>query len=146
MALVTANRILLNENATNKKELIKRMAKLFVEDGVVDDYETYVAALMEREAIAPTAVGFDVGLPHGKSTAVKYPAAAFARLTTPIIWNEEEDEVAEYIFMLAIPTTAAGNEHINILVELSKKILDDDFRELLSKSNNIEEILKAINN
>lgn len=146
MALVTANRVLLNEPATSKNELIRKMAKLFVEDGVVDDYEAYVTALMEREAIAPTAVGYEVGLPHGKSAAVKYPAAAFARLSAPVMWNQEDDENAEYIFMLAIPTAAAGNEHINILVDLSKKILDDDFRELLSKSNDVEEILNAINN
>lgn len=146
MALVTKNRILLNENATDKNELIKKIAKLFVEDGVVENYDAYVEALMERERIAPTAVGFEVGLPHGKSSAVKYPAAAFARLTNPIMWCEEEEEKAQYIFMLAIPTAAAGNEHINILVDLSKKILDDDFRELLSKTDDVEQIMSAINN
>lgn len=145
MALINANRILLNKTMKNKNEAIKEMAKLFVEDGVVDNYDEYLKSLMDREAIAETAVGYEVGLPHGKSTAVKYPAVAFARLSKDIMWSEEEQETAKFIFMLAIPT-AAGNEHINILVNLSKKILDDDFRELLSKSNDVEEIMNAINN
>ncbi len=146
MELINTNRILLNKVMKNKNEAIKEMAKLFVEDGIVDNYDEYLKALMDREAIAETAVGYEVGLPHGKSAAVKYPAVAFARLSNDIMWSEEEQETAKYIFMLAIPSAAAGNEHINILVNLSKKILDDDFRELLSKSNDVKEIMDAINN
>ena len=107
MALINANRILLNKTMKNKNEAIKEMAKLFVEDGVVDNYDEYLKSLMDREAIAETAVGYEVGLPHGKSTAVKYPAVAFARLSKDIMWSEEEQETAKFIFMLAIPTAAA---------------------------------------
>ena len=121
MALINANRILLNKTMKNKNEAIKEMAKLFVEDGVVDNYDEYLKSLMDREAIAETAVGYEVGLPHGKSTAVKYPAVAFARLSNDIMWSEEEQETAKFIFMLAIPSAAAGNEHINILVIFLKK-------------------------
>ena len=147
MKLITEKRVLLNENFKDKKEAIEKMARLFVNDGVIEenDYENYLSSLLEREEIASTAVGFEVGLPHGKSSVVKYPGVAFARLKNPIIWCKEEKEVAKYIFMLAIPSAAVGNEHINILVDLSKKLLDDDFREVLSNSKAIETIVKAIN-
>lgn len=42
MALINANRILLNKTMKNKNEAIKEMAKLFVEDGVVDNYDEYL--------------------------------------------------------------------------------------------------------
>lgn len=145
MQLISEKRVLLNEVAADKNELIKKMAKLFVEEGIVEDYEAYLAALFEREEISPTAVGYDVGLPHGKTSAVKQAGVAFARLANPILWSAEEEEDAKFVFMLAIPAEAVGNEHINILVELSKKILDDDFRELLANAENIGDIVNAIN-
>ncbi|NME35313.1 MULTISPECIES: PTS sugar transporter subunit IIA [Fusobacterium] len=145
MELIVKNRVLLDKTFSNKEEAIKEMAKLFLEEGIVEDYKKYVESLFERENIAPTAVGYEVGLPHGKSDAVTRPAVAFARLNEEILWDSEENENAKFIFMLAIPNAAAGNEHINILVNLSKKILDDDFRDLITKATSTEEIVKAIN-
>lgn len=145
MELIVKNRVLLDKTFSNKEEAIKEMAKLFLEEGIVEDYEKYVESLFDRENIAPTAVGYEVGLPHGKSDAVIRPAVAFARLNEEILWDSEENENAKFIFMLAIPNAAAGNEHINILVNLSKKILDDDFRDLITKATSTEEIVKAIN-
>lgn len=145
MELIVKNRVLLDKTFSNKEEAIKEMAKLFLEEGIVEDYDKYVESLFDRENIAPTAVGYEVGLPHGKSDAVTRPAVAFARLNEEILWDSEENENAKFIFMLAIPNVAAGNEHINILVNLSKKILDDDFRDLITKATSTEEIVKAIN-
>ncbi|MCI6152177.1 PTS sugar transporter subunit IIA [Fusobacterium perfoetens] len=145
MELIVKNRVLLDKTFSNKEEAIKEMAKLFLEEGIVEDYDKYVESLFDRENIAPTAVGYEVGLPHGKSDAVTRPAVAFARLNEEILWDSEENENAKFIFMLAIPNAAAGNEHINILVNLSKKILDDDFRDLITKATSTEEIVKAIN-
>lgn len=145
MELIVKNRVLLDKTFSNKEEAIKEMAKLFLEEGIVEDYDKYVESLFDRENIAPTAVGYEVGLPHGKSDAVIRPAVAFARLNEEILWDSEENENAKFIFMLAIPNAAAGNEHINILVNLSKKILDDDFRDLITKATSTEEIVKAIN-
>ncbi len=146
MELISKKRVLLDVEFSSKEEAIKEMAKVFLEEGIVEDYDLYLKSLLEREEISPTAVGYDVGLPHGKSDTVKYPAVAFARLKNEVVWDKEEEDNAKYIFMLAIPNEAAGNEHINILVNLSKKILDDDFRETIEKATTIETILDTINN
>lgn len=145
MALTMENLVMLDVECASKQEVIEMMAKKVADEGIAENYEEYLAALMAREEIAATAVGYDVGLPHGKSTTVKTAAVAFARLKNPVLWSEEEDEYAKMVFMLAIPDGEKGTTHINILVDLSKKILDDDFRNGLEKAATAEEAVALIN-
>jgi PTS system fructose-specific IIA component len=35
------------------------------------------------------------------------------------------------VFMIAVPEAAAGNEHLQILIALSRKLIDSEFREKL---------------
>lgn len=137
--------VILDVECASKQEIIEMMAKKVADEGIAENYDEFLASLMAREEISATAVGYDVGLPHGKSTTVKAAAVAFARLKNPVLWSEEEKENAKMVFMLAIPDGEKGTTHINILVELSKKILDDDFRTGLEKAQTAEEAVKLIN-
>ncbi len=145
MALTVENLIVLDAECTSKREVIEMMAKKITDEGIAENYEEYLDSLLKREEISATAVGYDVGLPHGKSTTVKRAAVAFARLKNPVLWSEEEDEYAKMVFMLAIPDGEKGTTHINILVDLSKKILDDDFRAGLEKATTAAEAAALIN-
>ena len=145
MALTVENLVMLDVECATKEEVIKMMAKKVADEGIAENYEEYLDSLMKREEIAATAVGYDVGLPHGKSTTVKRAAVAFAGLKNPVLWSADEDEYAKMVFMLAIPDGEKGTTHINILVDLSKKILDDDFRAGLEKATTAEEAVKLIN-
>lgn len=145
MALTMENLIVLDAECTSKREVIEMMAKKITDEGIAENYEEYLDSLLKREEISATAVGYDVGLPHGKSTTVKRAAVAFARLKNPVLWSEEEDEYAKMVFMLAIPDGEKGTTHINILVDLSKKILDDDFRAGLEKAATAAEAAALIN-
>lgn len=145
MALTVENLIVLDAECISKREVIEMMAKKITDEGIAENYEEYLDSLLKREEISATAVGYDVGLPHGKSTTVKRAAVAFARLKNPVLWSEEEDEYAKMVFMLAIPDGEKGTTHINILVDLSKKILDDDFRAGLEKAATAAEAAALIN-
>ncbi len=145
MGLITEKLVMLELDCSTKKEVMEKMAKAISDEGFVEDYEEFLTALHRREDIAPTAVGYDVGLPHGTSKTVKKPGIAFARLKTPIMWNVEEKEIAKMVFMLAIPDEGKGTEKISVLINLSKKILDDSFREKVMRASKIDEIVKLIN-
>ena len=61
-------------------------------------------------------------------------------------WGEDgdEDEYVKYVFMIGVSDKDAGNEHMRILIKLSTSILDDDFREKLSKISTEKEALDII--
>lgn len=145
MGLTTADLIVLDLDCTAKEDVIKTLAQKMVTAGIVEDYDEFLTSLFEREEIAATTVGYDIGLPHGKAATVKKDAIAFATLKKPVVWNLENDEKVKTIFMLAIPESEKGTTHVNILVDLSKKILDNNFRDQLTKIKDVDKIVELIN-
>lgn len=136
--LINKEMIVLDMEAETKDEVIEKLAKLIEKQGKLENLEEYIAQVHKREEEYPTSVGFDVSIPHGKSDAVKSAAVAFARLKKPVVWSSEEQ--AKYVFLLAVPDKEAGDTHLRVLAQLSRKIMRDEFREKLADSNSIEEI------
>lgn len=137
-SLINKELIVLDMEAKTKDEAIQKLAELIHKQGRLENLDEYIAAVHKREEEYPTSVGFDVSIPHGKSDAVKSATVAFARLKEPVKWSM--DEQAKYIFLLAVPEKEAGNTHLQVLAQLSRKIMRDEFREKLQESNSVDEI------
>ena len=77
-----------------------------------------------------------------KSEGVKYETLAFAHLKKPIVWDGKEE--VSIIFMIGVPSPAAGNRHLEILAALFRKVIYDDFREKLVEAKKPEEIVSLL--
>lgn len=144
----TINKLVLlegNEVILSKEEAIKKLADKLEEAGFLTSCNEFLESVYLREEIAPTTVGYGIGLPHGKGSCVKESVVAFMRVKNPILWNIQDDEKVKIVFMLAVSEEEGKGTHNDILVELSKKILDSNFRKRIENSNSIEEIVKLIN-
>lgn len=144
----TINKLVLlegNEVILSKEEAIKKLADKLEEAGFLTSCNEFLESVYLREEIAPTTVGYGIGLPHGKGSCVKESVVAFMRVKNPILWNIQDDEKVKIVFMLAVSEEEGKGTHNDILVELSKKILDSNFRNRIENSNSIEEIVKLIN-
>ena len=144
----TINKLVLlegNEVVLSKEEAIKKLADKLEEAGFLTSCNEFLESVYLREEIAPTTVGYGIGLPHGKGSCVKESAVAFMRVKNPILWNIQDDEKVKIVFMLAVSEEEGKGKHNDILVELSKKILDSNFRNRIENSSSIEEIVKLIN-
>ena len=144
----TINKLVLlegNEVVLSKEEAIKKLADKLEEAGFLTSCNEFLESVYLREEIAPTTVGYGIGLPHGKGSCVKEAVVAFMRVKNPILWNIQDDEKVKIVFMLAVSEEEGKGTHNDILVELSKKILDSNFRNRIENSSSIEEIVKLIN-
>ncbi|MBP9479364.1 MAG: PTS sugar transporter subunit IIA [Sebaldella sp.] len=161
--LINERLIKLDLEAANKDEAIESLANMIHEEKKLNciwkkdgldgcqncntcSRTGFLDALKERENSFPTAVGFSYAIPHGKCGSVEDAAIAFARLKNEVKWGEDgdEDEYVKYVFMIGVSDKDAGNEHMRILIKLSTSILDDDFREKLSKISTEKEALDII--
>lgn len=140
--LITKELIALDLDLSTKEEVIKEMAKLIEAQGKLHDYDDYIKQVFEREKDFATSIGFEVAIPHGKTNAVKCASLAFTRLKNEIQWSE--DEKVKYVFLIAVPETEAGDTHLKILAQLSRKIMREEFREKLKTSSGIDEILSVL--
>ena len=118
-----------------KKDVIHRLAVELGKAGTITDTEEFYKDVLAREAISPTFVGFDMGLPHGKTDHVLEASVCFGRTAEPVVWNEESGEAADLIILIACPLAEAGDTHMKILANLSRKLMHEEFRESLRNSD-----------
>lgn len=138
--LLTAETVFLPLAAASKEACIEAMIDGLRQSGSVSDKKAYMEAVLNREAGGSTGIGFGVAIPHGKSKGVAKPGLAFARLAQPIDWQSLDGAPVSMVFMIAVPEEAAGNEHLNILVALSRKLIHEDFRGQLAAVQTADEL------
>ncbi|MNP18609.1 PTS system mannose-specific EIIBCA component [compost metagenome] len=114
--------------------------------GAVTDVEQYVQAVLTREESSSTGIGFGVAIPHGKANGVTRASLAFARLSEPTEWQSLDDEPVKIVFMIAVPAENVGNEHLQILVSLSRKLIHEEFRDSLLQAQTAEEVIEILKN
>ncbi|KKK34970.1 PTS mannose transporter subunit IIABC [Salinicoccus sediminis] len=112
--------------------------------GVLSSKESYKEAILAREAEGTTSMGMNIAIPHGKSDAVKHPAVVYGRSTEGVDWNSMDGTAARLIFMIAVPTEAAGDAHLKILQMLSRKLMDNDFRNELLEADSKEGVYELL--
>ena len=138
---INENNIISNLETEDKREIINKMTETISEEKLLNK-EKFIEDVFKREEMENTVVGFKVAIPHGKSEFINSPQIVFAKLKEEIFWGDPDEKV-KYIFLLGVPEASAG-EHIKILMNLSKKILDEKFREKLEMTDDKEELLKII--
>lgn len=71
MEIMNEQLINLHLEAQNKQDVIKQLGKLLDAANRLNDYDSYITNVLEREQITTTGIGFGIAIPHGKTDAVK---------------------------------------------------------------------------
>lgn len=135
--------VTLAEPPATKEGCIEFLLDVAVEAGRVDDREQALADLLEREEEATTGVGFGIGIPHAKTTAVSRPSVVFARSEEGIDFDAMDDKPAHLLFMLIVPAEG-GDEHLEILSSLSRALMHEEVRESLRTADSVEGVRDAL--
>ena len=139
-SLLKEQHIQLNLQASTREEVLQQMTDTLVQTGSVSDASAFVDEVLTREGTGSTGIGFSVAIPHGKSKGVAEPGLAYAHLDTPVDWNSMDGKPVSLVFLIAVPEEQAGNEHLKILVALSRKLIHAEFREQLAAAKTSQEI------
>ncbi|MDB0439385.1 PTS sugar transporter subunit IIA [Clostridioides difficile] len=137
--------IVFNLEATTKEETIKKLSRIFVENGIVDNEEEYVKSVLDREEHATTGIGNGIAIPHGKSDAVKKSSIIFAKSKNKIEWDALDEKPVDSIFLLAISNIDKDSNHLVLLSKLATKLMDDDNVDALKLANSAQEVIKIFN-
>lgn len=128
---------------SSKKEIIEEMSLLFEKSGKITDLAGFREALLERENISSTALESGIAVPHCKSSTVKEISIAFGLHKTGVDYESLDDEPSKLFFMIAAPEGTA-DAHVECLAELTKYLLDDNFRNELLEVKNSREVLALL--
>jgi PTS system fructose-specific IIA component len=135
--------VTLAEPPASKEACIEFLLDVAVEAGRVDDREQALADLLQREEEATTGVGFGIGIPHAKTTAVSEPAVVFGRSEAGVDFDAMDDEPAHLLFMLLVPAEG-GEEHLEILSSLSRALMHESVRDSLRTADSVAGVRSAL--
>lgn len=127
----------------DKDDIFLHMIETLYDIGCIDDKKEFLKALYEREETGSTYIGDGLAIPHGVSETVVKAGIAFCRCRPVYYRSNNEEGPVTLVFMLAIPENAKGSDHVQILSKLSRLLMNDNFRHVLSNSNDIGEIVAA---
>ncbi|WP_027093918.1 PTS sugar transporter subunit IIA [Cohnella thermotolerans] len=139
-SLLQEQAVLIPLNTADKQTSIEAMVDALAAGGSVTDRDAYLQAILAREQTGSTGIGFGFAIPHGKSAGVSRAALAFAKFARPVDWDSLDGNPVQAAFMIAVPAEAAGNEHLQILIALSRKLIHEEFREQLLQVQNAEQL------
>lgn len=133
---------------TNRDEVLSFLAHAAKENELIDNETIFTEAVYARENIIATSVGYEIAIPHGKSATVKEPFVAYLRAKEGFVWDEEVHDTVQSIFLIGVPEEDTGMIHLRYISQVSKKLINDAFRETLFQCKHAEEaftILASIN-
>lgn len=91
--------------------------------GLISDKNSIKDELVKREEIMSTALLPPFAIPHAKSSNVLETSLIFLRLKEEINWDESMVKVVIALF------SKDGDVHISLLSNLSRKLVDAEFRD-----------------
>lgn len=140
---ISEQTILLDAKATDRDAMIKELVALGVATGQVADAEVVVASALARENLMSTAVGETIAIPHAKSNGAASPMVAFAR-AKDIDWKSPSGDLARLVFLISVPESDAGDEHLRILAKLSRALARQAVRDALQGATTKAEVLAVL--
>lgn len=118
--LLAKENIRVNCSNMEQEEVIKTVGQMLVDGGYVN--APYIQGMLDREKSFSTFMGCDLAIPHGVAEAKKQvKQSGMAVMTFPqgIKWG---DGIAKLVVGIA----SAGEEHLEILSNISEKIIEEE--------------------
>ena len=140
--VLNKNVMLFDLQATEKEGVINEMVQSLVDNGVVTDFDTFKAGIMNREAQTSTGLGDGIAMPHSKNEAVKEATVLFAKSNKGVDYASLDGQPTDLFFMIAAPE-GANDTHLAALAELSKYLMKPGFADKLRQASTPEQVIAA---
>ena len=138
--VLNKNVMLFDLQATDKEGVINEMVQSLVDNGVVTDFDTFKAGIMNREAQTSTGLGDGIAMPHSKNEAVKEATVLFAKSNKSVDYASLDGKPTDLFFMIAAPE-GANDTHLAALAELSKYLMKPGFADKLRQASTPDQVI-----
>lgn len=142
--ILTPDLINLDLDGDTQDAIINEMIGALDKAGAVSSVVDFKEAILAREEESSTGIGLNIAIPHGKSDAILKPSLVFGIKQNGVDWKSLDGSKAKLIFMIAVPRSSKENTHLKVLQMLSRKLMDDDFREKLLTVKTKEEAYQLL--
>jgi fructose-specific phosphotransferase system IIA component len=129
----------------DKKSAITELVDLLDANRLLLDKETVLKAVLTREQTRSTGIGSRIAVPHGKCNAVKKLVMSIGIADEPIDFESVDGKPVTIIILLVSPADQTG-PHIQALAQISRLMVDEEFKEGLEKATSAEQVYAILRN
>lgn len=141
--LINADLIQLDLQANSKQAVFEELINILHAQGRISDKAAFLKDIQAREELGNTGFEDGVAIPHAKSAAVTQPAVAIGVIREGIDYGAEDGLPSKLFFMIASPD-GGDNHHIEVLAELSSKLIEEGFIEAFLNTKSSEQALELL--
>lgn len=127
----------------SKEDVIAELVDMAAQSNLVRDRDDLLAAVLEREKLVTTGVGYGVAFPHAKTRALKGIVIVFGRSDVGVDFEAMDKKPVHLFFLIAAPEDAIG-AHLNVMARLSYIMKSEKNRERLMRAKTAGEVMLII--
>jgi len=128
--------------SSSKKQLLLDLSGRMAGVLGIESHEIF-DVLWEREQLGTTGVGQGIAIPHGRVSGLKEVRGFFARLSSPLAFDADDQRPVDLVFLLLAPDTA-GADHLHALATVSRIMRNPEFCEKIRRAPNADAIHKMM--
>ncbi|NOI35014.1 PTS fructose transporter subunit IIC [Vibrio cyclitrophicus] len=141
--LINQDLIKLSLSADSKEDVFKELIDILYAQGRISDKAQFLADIKAREEQGNTGFEEGIALPHAKSATVIKPAVVIGVHKQGIEYGADDGQPSKLFFMIASPD-GGDNHHIEVLAELSSKLIEEGFIESFMNAQSEQEALELL--
>ena len=129
--------------ATEKVAAITELVDLLAAQGQLNDRDSVLKAVLQREETRSTGIGQGLAVPHGKCTGSTRLTMAVGKASQPIDFGSNDGRPCTLIVLLASPVDKTG-PHIQALARISRLWMTESFQADVATAQTAEQLYDAI--
>ncbi len=130
-------------DAADKFSAIKNLSGVFENTSICSNVDELSKALLEREEIMSTGIGFGIAIPHAKIKAVNEMAFAIGIVKEGIDYDSMDGEPV-YLIILVAAEEKQHKEYLRLLSNIMSIIKREDVKEKILKAESGSEVFSII--
>jgi mannitol/fructose-specific phosphotransferase system IIA component (Ntr-type) len=130
---------------SDKYSVIESLLDLLWRDKKLEDRETCLRDLVERETYLSTGLENGLAVPHAKTAAVKDLLVSFGVCPGGLDFGTLDGKPAHFVFLVVSPLDTSG-PHIKMLAQITRNFREQGVGEKILSAKSKKEILEIIQN
>ena len=137
------DQIYLDLKAKNSFGCFLEMLRLLEDSKIIKDKAPILTALMTREELEPTSVGFNIAFPHARTFQLEKPILIIGRSKEGIDFYSRDGKRINFVFMLLFPRKL--NElYLELVGEIMRFLGNSVLLNCLQEINTPEELISLV--
>ena len=140
--LLSPDRVVVPLPAGDRQSAIAALSR-HLADRADANYADVLGAVMERESVLSTGIGFGVAIPHARSAAVR-ELSMVAGVTPSAVAFDAIDGEPVRLFFLIVGPEASSSQHVRILSRIARLVRRDAVRRQLCEATSADAFYKVL--